>query len=125
MDAFVAIQSALRPFGLPCTPNRYTGKESRYIEYNYAVRSDGNFGDNRPDCNVASVQIHLFLPKKDDFRQLMNDIQAALADADFTWPSVRQIDEYDEIEAEDSGVRQPLDEVRHIVFECEYEETIN
>lgn len=124
MDAFVAIQNALRPFGYPCVPGRYTGKENRFFEYNYAHRGGGNFGDNKPACNVASVQVHLFLPLKEDFRGIMNSVQGALDEAEFTWPDVTVRDEYDDIEAEENGTRQRLDGVRHIIFECEYEETI-
>lgn len=124
MNAYAAIQQALRPIGLPCVPQHYTGRENRYIEYGYAVVNGGNFGDDRPDCAVASLQIHLYLPMKENFLPLMAQVREALFDADFTWPQVQVINEYVDAELEDGGIRQPLTDMRHIVFECEYEETL-
>lgn len=124
LDAFTAIKNVATTLGYPCSPNQYTGKESRYIEYNYAVINGGNFGDDRPECNVASVQVHLYLPKKENFLTRMKALQAALFDAGFTWPAVTTLTENDEVQTEEGGNKQPLDAVRHIVFSCEYEEEI-
>lgn len=120
MNAFSAIQEALSGFNLPCVPQRYTGKENRYFEYNYATRQGADYGDNRPGCNMAAVQVHLYLPLKENFLPIMNDVQEALFEHDFSWPSVTVMEDYDEIEAEQGGVRQGLDSVRHIVFETDY-----
>ena len=122
MDAFTAIKTVATSLGYPCSPNRYTGKESRYIEYNYAVINGGNYGDDRPECNVASIQVHLYLPQKENFLARMKALQEALFEAGFTWPSITTLREDDELQAESSGTKLPIDGVRHIVFECEYEE---
>ena len=124
MNAYTAIRAALAPFKYPCVPNLYTGKENKFFTYNYASINGNDFGDDRPGCNVASVQVHLFLPVKENFIQTMNSVQQVLFDEGFTWPSVTMQSEYDEIETEQDGVRQGLDGVRHIIFSCEYEETI-
>lgn len=125
MTAFEAIQTALSQFGFPCVPNLYTGKEQKYFRYNYAAINGGDFGDNMPGCNVTSVQVHLFYPLKEDYLATMRSVQRALFDHDFTWPRITVLDEYAEVEAESAGKRQGLDGVRHIVFECEYEETVD
>lgn len=120
MDAFTTIKGVATSLGYACTPNHYTGKESRYVEYNYAVLSGRNFGDDRPLCNVADVQVHLYMPLKENFLTRMKQMQEALFEAGFTWPEVTVLSEYDEVETS-----KGLDGIRHIVFECEYEEELD
>lgn len=119
MDALSAVRTAVTSLGYPCAPDLYTGSALRYVTYNYAAVSGGNFGDNRPSCNVASVQVHLFLPYKESPTARRNAMQGVLFDAGFTWPSVR-----DASDLENTDTSQGQDKIRHLVFECEYEETL-
>lgn len=117
--AFAAIKVALSSFGYPAVPYTYDGKEARYFTYNYAVNQGGNFGDDIPDCNVAAVQVHYFMPIRDpttksrlNYQDDLQTIRNSLFGHGFTYPDVAVIEE-----AETNKW--------HLVFECEYEEDID
>lgn len=117
MTAFAAIQKALKQFGYPVVPDKYDGKEKRYIVYNYALLQGADFGDDAPGANLASVQVHLYLPVwqddrrsgKNNYRADLDKIRNALFGWGFTYPEV-------------TVLRHDETETYHIVFECEYEE---
>lgn len=124
MTAFKAIREALLPittkYKWPLEPNMYDGTENYYITYNYADDRGGDFGDDSPLCNVADIQVHFFMPQKDKAKKLnfipyKEEIRRALYQNDFTYPVVRTISNTD--------TDRQMD-VWHIVFECEYVETI-
>ena len=73
-----------------------------YITFNYSTNPD-NFGDNEPDHEVYSVQVHLFCPASTDSLLIRRDIKNALRDAGFTFPS--------SVDATDA-------DGQHHIFEC-------
>lgn len=107
MTAFERIISAIEGFGYPYEPDVYTGSELRYFVYNYADERGYLYADNTPTGVIASVQVHFFLPAKEDFIEIKNQIREALFRKGFTFPDVTVLKE---------GKK------RHIVFECDIEE---
>ena len=101
------IIKALKPFGYPVNLDFYNGKEERYFSFNYADDRATSYADNEPVEAKAWVQIHLFLPAKENYLTLKKQVRKALFRADFSYPSV-EMDVEDEIEP-----------VRHLIFECE------
>lgn len=106
MSTNAVIIQALKPFGYPCKPNHYTGSDKKYFTFNYADERGADYGDNEPGCIKASMQIHFFLPLKENYISEKKKIREALFAAGFTYPIVTEL-----IETEN--------EVRHIVYECD------
>ena len=111
MRALQAVQAALRGYTYPKVPHRYEGSEKKYFTYNYAADHGRDFGDDAPGCNEVSVQVHFFLPLKENFQAEKAQIRQWLFDAGFTWPEVTVLEEDDT-------------KTRHIIFECDYTEEI-
>ena len=110
VTTFRRIMDALRPFGYPCVRDVYEGGESdRWFTYNYADDYGAGYADDEPGFAIVNVQVHFFLPWKEEFTHLKNRIRAALFDQGFTFPEVTVLLE------EDVGIR-------HLVFECDIEE---
>ena len=113
MTAFEAIQEALSGMEIPLTPYTYRGEEEKYITYNYASDSGADFGDDAPECDLTSVQVHYFMPivnakrQHESFLQAKKQIRAALFAAGFTYPQITVMEETDT-------------NTWHLVFECEY-----
>ena len=57
------------------------------------------------------MQVHLFLPLKENFQKEKNRIRQMLFSQDFTWPEVMVLEENDT-------------KTRHVIFECDYTEEI-
>mgnify|MGYP006865385504 CR=1 FL=1 len=113
MTTFEKIMKALRPFGYPCVRDVYEGGESdRWFTYNYADDYGDGYSDDEPGFAIVSVQIHFFLPWKEEFIHVKNKIRKALLDQDFTFPEVTVLLE------KDTGIR-------HLIFECETEEEVS
>lgn len=117
MTAYAAIREALLPLGLPLEPERYDGTATTYIVYNYALDRGADFGDDGPGCNLAEVQVHLYMPLVDEathaslnFHPLRDRIREALSAAEFTYPEVQVIRDQDR-------------NVRHVVFSCQFSES--
>lgn len=109
MTEFEKIIKAIAPFGFPYAPDVYTGEAERYFVYNYADERGAIYGDDVPLETVASVQVHLYLPWKEDFISLKNKVRKSLLREGFTYPEVTNIKDEDK---------------RHIIFECEIEEEL-
>lgn len=116
MNAFAAIQQALKSVGVPCVPYLYEGTEPRFITYNYARNTGDDYGDDAPGAVVVAVQVHYFMPIADakthaklNFREPLDRIRTLLFAADFTFPEVNVL-------------REDTTKQWHLVFECEYEE---
>ena len=97
------LQSALRPLGLPVFPNLYTGDDLEYIVTNSAVIPALPAGD-RPHAARYLVQVHYYLPHKQNPNEMLEQLCAALFAARFTAPSIQNA-------ADANG--------QHYVLECE------
>lgn len=103
------IRTALAPFGYPCKPNIYEGSERKYFTFNVADERGTDFGDNEPGSILLNMQIHFFLPRKENYISEKKKIREALFAAGFTYPVVTEL-----IETENN--------IRHIVYECDITE---
>ncbi len=107
MTAFANIVAAIAPFGYPYQPDIYEGKCEKYFVYNYADQRGALFADDEPESVIASVQVHFYLPAKENFLKMQSQIRKALLNQGFTFPEVTVLKE---------------EKKRHLIFECEIEE---
>ncbi len=109
MNVNPIIINALNPEGLPVTPGHYTGTEDKYYSFNYEDDRGVVFSDNEPQIDVASIQVHLFVPLDYNHIQLKKRTRARLFKAGFSYPVITEFIEKDT-------------EKRHIIFQCEIDE---
>lgn len=104
MSVDAALQTALKPLGLPVFPNRYTGDALEYLVTWWTMLPEVHSGD-RANAARYLVTVGYYLPDKQNPNGMLEQICTALAAADFTCPSVT-----------------PVDETRgqHWTIECEY-----
>lgn len=103
MSCDEAINSAFGEI-LPLFPNVYTGEELRYLVYNYYVIPQV-YAEATAHAACYSVQLHLYLPHKENPNTLKIAIISACVVGGFTFPSMTN--------ASDK-------EGQHYVFEFEY-----
>jgi hypothetical protein len=92
MSCAEALQTALKPLGLPVYPNKYTGPELEYIVTNYTTLGSAHGGDFAQAARYL-VQVHYYLPDKQNPHETLEAICRALVDADFTCPEVIDVDD--------------------------------
>ena len=85
-------------------PNVYTGPVLKYIVWNYNVIPTV-WAERAPHAARYLVQVHFYLPHKENPHAAILALSRALFDRDFTWPNVTN--------ATDA-------EGQHWVLECEY-----
>lgn len=85
-------------------PIVYTGGLTEYIVWNYNVLP-AVWAEHAPQAARYLVQVHYYLPHKQEPREKLLSLQSALFNADFTWPNLT--------DAADA-------EGQHWVLECEY-----
>lgn len=106
MNVNPIITNALEPEGLPVIPGRYTGTEDKYYSFNYEDDRGLVFADNDPQIDVASIQVHLFVPLDFNYIQLKKRTRARLFKAGFSYPYITEFIETDKKKI-------------HIIFQCE------
>lgn len=104
------ITDILRQFGYPVCQGLYEGKADTYFYWVMADDRGYDFGDDCPEEDVVSLQIHFVCPWTVSYTEIKKRIRAALLDADCTYPRV--------VDLSDEEGR-----IRHLVFECEAEDT--
>lgn len=67
METSEKIVAAIRPFGVPCVPDLYTGGAKRFVTYNFADDYGTDFADDQPETVVNSMQIHFFMPANESY----------------------------------------------------------
>lgn len=82
------LRSALLPCGLPVYPNLYTGEDLEYVVTNYTMLPALHAGD-RPGAARYLVQVHYYLPHKQNPNPMIETLCKALFAADFTAPGVQ------------------------------------
>lgn len=110
MSVDKALQAALRPLGLPVFPNKYTGSELEYLVTNWTMIPALNAGDLARAARYL-VQVHYYLPDKQNPNEMLEAICRALVAADCTCPEILGTDE-------ESGSRYAHGQ--HWVIECEF-----
>lgn len=100
-----AIQAALLPlFPDAVFPHMYTGPLVRYVVWNYNVVGEV-WAEGVPHAARYLVQVHFYLPHRENPHEALLSLSRALFDAGLTWPSLT--------DAADA-------EGQHWVLECEY-----
>ena len=124
MNAFTAIKQVMNPYGIPCKPYTIRTKPLpiRYMEYNYVDDYGADFGDDEPGCNVTPIQLHYYCPVDEDFLSIKNEIREKLFAAGFTYPQITVLENEGPFQVYDGSKERTLEAMRHLVFECEYEE---
>lgn len=108
MTTFEKIIKAITPFGYPHAQDEYRGTEKdAWFTYNAAGDKAVLFADNEPIEAVTDIQVHLFVPKSENYINLKNRVRRSIYEQGFTFPEVTVINEGDK---------------RHIIFECSIEE---
>lgn len=97
--------------GLPVEQDEYDGKKTEYILFVYTDEQPTAHADNRPQADIAYMQIQLITPKKFNYMALKKIIRNTLEDNDFI---VTNISSFlgDEI--------QGTEKVRQTVFDTQY-----
>lgn len=108
MDINEAILETVTPIVAVCVPDLYTGTEQEYCTFDY-IEAPVHFGDDCPEYTLYSVQLHWCLPLGCDPRAKKAQLKRAIADGDFTYPSVTNASDEDGL---------------HFVFEFEYVEAV-
>ena len=85
-------------------PDVYTGALLKYIVWNYSV-IPAVYAESVPHAARYTVQVHYYLPHKENPQAAILTLSRALSDRGFTWPTVT--------DATDS-------DGQHWVLECEY-----
>lgn len=96
------LKSALDPIA-PAEADTYEGKKGVYIAFNYGTVPT-NYGDDEPEHERVSIQVHLHAPLGFDITAKRRAIPKAIVSAGFTWPSYTNASDKDG---------------QHHVFECE------
>ena len=116
-SAFAEIIRAITPFGIPHAPGKYEGEETeKWITYNYADDRGNAFADDEPGDRLVSMQLHLFLPERENFISLRREIREAIfSTGEFTFPAFTDLGpdatgkrhlvfEFDGIEERENGI---------------------
>ena len=106
MNVNPIIINALMPEGLPIAPGIYTGTADKYYTFNYEDDRGDVYADDTPQIDVASIQIHLFVPLGFDYIALKKRTRSRLFGAGFSYPVITELDEKDT-------------KKKHIIFQCE------
>jgi hypothetical protein len=110
MSIDAVLQTALRPLGFPVFPNKYTGPELQYLVTNWTMIPALNAGDLAHAARYL-VQVHYYLPDKQNPHETLEAICRALVAAEFTCPEILGADET-------NGSRDAHGQ--HWVIECEF-----
>lgn len=109
MNVFEKVHAAAESIGIFSCPDVYpNGDRDRWITYNIVYEQGAEFGDDVATDMVTSIQVHLFLPRNENFFDIRKQLRNALISQGFTFPEMTN----NSIEGK----------TRHIVFECDDDE---
>lgn len=104
MSCDAALQTALKPLGLPVYPNKYTGSALEYLVTNFTALGAAHGGDFAQAARYL-VQVHYYSRDKLNPNDMIERICKALAAEDFSSPDI---------------IPGHSDHGLHWVIECEY-----
>lgn len=87
----------------------YEGKESNYFVFNFDDERGTHYGDDTPEYEVYSMQLHFFCTKEFNYTKLKEQVKQLLFKNGWTYPTTYQLYE---------------DDYNHIVFTTEKESLI-
>lgn len=113
MSCASMLHAALTPIGLPVYPNRYTGPDLEYIVTNYST-VPAVYADGIAHAARYLIQVHYYLPDKENPNPVLERICKALVEAECTCPDIvpGASGRYYEPETADHG--------QHYIIESEY-----
>lgn len=87
MTVYERTLSAVSQFGIPAAPQVYTGASDQYFSIDVQVTETID-GDDSPEYAYYQVTLSLFTPLRMDTVSLCMDVQQAIFDAGFSFPTV-------------------------------------
>lgn len=111
MSVDTALQEALTPLGPPVYPNKYTGGALEYIVTNWTMIPALHAGDRARAARYL-VQVHYYLPDKQNPNAMLTQICRALVSRRFTCSSI--------VPVEPPGGGGETSHGQHYAVECEY-----
>ena len=109
MNAFEKAHAAADNIGMYSCPDVYPGDDrERWITYNTVWERGALYGDDTAHDMVTRIQVHLILPKNENFYDVRKRLRDALIEQGFTFPEM--------VDNSIEGMQ------RHIVFECDDDE---
>ena len=110
MTTYEKVKAVADALGIPAYPDDFTRPDTKYITYNFLYEDPADFGDDQPHSVIGSVQVHLFMPRDENFFALRTAIRQGLFEQGLTYPTIT-------LNTIETGTT-----TRHIVFECEDDE---
>lgn len=104
-----ALIQALAPMGIPCRPEPYRGKESRFFTFNSASDNGADFGDDMPQHDAIVIYLHYWVATNYNYLNDIKRVRKLLTDADFSYASIVA-----------NNVDPDRETIRHIVFSTEF-----
>ncbi len=86
-------------------------KRTTWITYNISYERGQMYGDDKAHDRATAIQVHLFLPRRENFFHVRKLLRDALITQGFTHP-----------EMVNNSLEGKENEIRHIVFECQDDE---
>jgi hypothetical protein len=113
MNVFEKVHAAADSIGIYSCPDVKSEKVKRktWITYNLSYEQGRMYGDDEAHDRVSAVQVHLFLPKQENFFHTRKLLRDALIAQGFTHP-----------EMVNNSLEGRENEIRHIVLECQDDE---
>lgn len=95
----------------PVFPDTYTGKEPKYITFNFSAVPD-DFSDNEPHEERYSVQVHFIAPQGENVLADVNRIKHLLFAAGFDFPDYTNVHQ--------NEIYNVSNTIQHHCFETQY-----
>lgn len=92
---------------LPIEEDVYIGQQESWLTFNFPLLSPGLCADDNIEIEQYTIQIHLFIPSKKNYREIVTSIKEYLNENDMLLNDITYLYESDT-------------KLKHIVFECEY-----
>lgn len=93
-SVYARLVAAVLPIVPVCEPAVYGGDAEAYCTYNATELPEG-FGDNAPHAVRYLLQLHYFCPLPGNPLPTVRQLQCAVADAGFTYPSLEDASDLD------------------------------
>ena len=85
------LEQALADIGIPARYYEYVGKAEEYIVYNEEAEEPAYCADDEPQGEVSYWQVHIFTPKKGNFRQHKETVKEALVKRGFVIETIKTL----------------------------------
>lgn len=85
------LEQALTDAGIPVKYYEYVGKAEEYIVYNEEAEEPAYCADDEPQSEVIYWQVHIFAPKKGNFRKRKETVKEALVKRGFVIETIKTL----------------------------------